>query len=80
MPRARTGIRLRNALHVGDAPRCARAASTTWSSTAMTRTEMRVPFDAERVDVGAWIDAYRETYGAPVFEDEAITVFAVRPG
>ena len=29
VPRARDGIRLRNALHVGDAARCARAASTT---------------------------------------------------
>jgi hypothetical protein len=80
VPRARDGIRLRNALHVGDAD-ALRARDVDYVIFHRDAfAEMRVPFDGERVGVEAWLEEYRRTYGAPVFEDASITVFAVHRG
>jgi hypothetical protein len=80
VPRARAGIRLRNALHVGDADALrARGVDYVILHHDAYR-EMRVPFADAPVDVARWVAACRRTFGDPVFEDDAITVFAVRPG
>jgi len=80
VPRERTGIRLRNALHVGDQA-ALRARGVDYVILHHdAHAEMRVPFAAPPVRADAWIAAYRESYGAPVHEDAAITVFDVREG
>lgn len=80
VPRGRTDVRLRNALHVGD-PAALRARGVDYVIFHRDAyADMQVPFDAPRVDVGDWLERYRALYGAPVFEDESIVVFDVRPG
>ena len=80
VPRDRTGIRLRNALHVADTDGI-RARGVDYVILHRDAFgEMRVPFEDARVDVSGWIAACRQAFGEPVFEDAAIVVFAVRPG
>lgn len=80
VPRNRTGIRLRNALHVADTDGI-RARGVDYVILHRDAFgEMRVPFEDARVDVSGWIAACRQAFGEPVFEDAAIVVFAVRPG
>lgn len=77
VPRGRDGVRLRNALHVGDvaALRARGVDHVIFHHDAYA--EMRVPFAGEPVDVRPWIEQYRRDVGPPVFEDESITVFAL---
>ena len=80
VPRARTGVRLRNALHVGD-PDALRARGVDYVVLHRDAfAEMRVPFADEHVDPSPWLADLRQAFGEPVFEDGQITVFAVRPG
>jgi hypothetical protein len=80
VPRARAGIRLRNALHVADAD-ALRARGVDYVIVHRDAfAEMRVPFEDARVDVTGALAACRHAFGEPVFEDGAITVFAVHPG
>ena len=78
VPRARTGIRLRNALHVADADALQARGVDYVILHHDAFAEMRVPFDDARVDVGDAMAACRRAFGEPVFEDGTITVFAVR--
>ena len=80
VPRDRTGIRLRNALHVGDAAalRARGVDYVVFHRDALA--EMRVPFAAAPVSVDEWITQYRQSYGEPTYEDDAITVFALPRG
>jgi hypothetical protein len=77
VPRDRAGIRLRNALHVGDAAalRARGVDYVIFHRDALA--EMRVPFAATPVPVDGWIAQYRQTYGEPAYEDGTITVFAL---
>lgn len=78
VPHARSGVRLRNALHVGDADALRARGVDYVVFHHDAHAEMRVPFPAAPVEVGAWIEEYRRTYGEPAYEDELITVFALR--
>jgi len=80
VPRDRAGIRLRNALHVGD-EQALRARGVDYVVFHRdVATEMRVPFPVAPLGIDAWLDEYRHTYGEPVYEDGAVTVFALKRG
>ena len=80
VPRGRAGVRLRNALHVSDAD-ALRARGVDYVILHHDAfAEMRVPFEDGRADVAGALAACLSAFGEPVFEDGAITVFAVRPG
>lgn len=80
VPRGRSGIRLRNALHVGDAD-VLRARGVDYVILHHdVFAEMGVPFEDTRPDVAGPMAACRRAFGPPVFEDATISVFAVRPG
>ncbi len=79
VPRDRDGIRLRNALHVGDVAALRARGVDYVIFHHDAHAEMRVPFADAPVDVQPWIEQYRHEVGAPVFEDASITVFALEP-
>lgn len=74
------GIRLRNAVHLGDRD-ALRAHGVGYVVLHRDpRGEMRWPKGVEEmaVDMTAWETRYREWFGAPVADDGGIVVFAVR--
>ena len=80
VPHDRAGIRLRNALYVGDAAALRARGVDYVVFHHDAATEMRVPFPVAPVPIAEWLAEFRRSYGAPVFEDGAITVFAVPRG
>lgn len=80
VPRGRSGIRLRNALHVDDVAALRARGVDYVVFHHDVHAEMRVPFADVPVDVRPWIEQYRRDVGAPVFEDASITVFALGAG
>jgi len=77
VPRDRAGIRLRNALHVGDVAALRGRGVDYVIFHHDVYAEMRVPFADAPVEVQPWIEQYRRDVGPPIFEDASITVFAL---
>lgn len=74
------GIRLRNAVHIGDRDALRDRRVDYVILHRDPRRELRWPTGIEEVavDVTAWETRYREWFGAPVADDGRIVVFAVR--
>jgi hypothetical protein len=71
-----SGMRFRNAIHVGDRAELARQDVRYVIFHKDLKAELRGR-PREAVDVSNWIHSYADAYGAPAFEDDLVVVFDI---